>query len=76
MAGEIVPWVVVGRIAAVIGMGLAASVGILFLLGAYWLWGAVALGVAALFVGMMMLVERSKAAQSMSGKPPAATTES
>ena len=72
MQAEFVPWVVAGRIAAVIGMGLAGSLGILFLLGAYWLWGVTALGVAALFFGMMMLVERSQAAQSMSGKPPAA----
>jgi hypothetical protein len=69
---EIRPWVVVGRIASIIGMGLTISIGILLLLGALWLPGIIALALTIPFVALMLGVERSKAAQSMTGKPPGA----
>lgn len=69
---EIQPWVVAGRITGIIGMGLTISLGILFLLGALWVPGVIALVLTVPFVVLMVTVERSKAAQSMSGKPPAA----
>lgn len=72
MQADIQPWVVVGRITAILGMGLALSISILLYLGAIWLWATIALVVGGLFFGMMVLVERSKAARSMSGRPPAA----
>jgi hypothetical protein len=69
---EIQPWVVAGRIAAIIGMGLAISLAILFLLGALWLPGAIAALLALPFFALMVGIERSKAAKAMTGKPPAA----
>ena len=70
---EIQPWVVVGRIAAILGMGLTISIGILLLLGAIWLPGVVALLLTLPFFALMIGVERSKAARSMTGEPPGAT---
>jgi hypothetical protein len=69
---EIQPWVVAGRITAILGMGLSISVGILLLLVPQWLWGSVALALTVPFFLLMLAVERSKAARSMTGKPPAA----
>jgi len=50
--------VVVGRIVAVSGMGLAAAIAILAFVGGLWVAGLVAVAVTALFVGMMFLIER------------------
>ncbi len=72
MVPEIQPWVVAGRIAAILGMGLSISVGILLLLMPEWVWGTVALAITAPFFALMIGVERSKAARAMTGKPPAA----
>jgi len=69
---EIQPWVVAGRIAAILGMGITLSLGILFLLGAIWGWGLAMLLLTVPFMVLMMGIERSKAARAMSGKPPAA----
>ena len=69
---EIQPWVVAGRIAAILGMGLSISLGILLLLMPQWLWGILALAMTAPFFVLMIGVERSKAARAMTGKPPAA----
>ena len=67
---EIQPWVVAGRIAAILGMGLTISLGILFLLGAIWVPGIVSLALTLPFFALMIGVERSKAAKAMTGKPP------
>ena len=69
---EIQPWVVAGRIAAILGMGLTISLAILFLLGAIWVWGIAMLVLTLPFFTLMVGVERSKAAKAMTGKPPAA----
>jgi uncharacterized membrane protein SirB2 len=50
--------VVVARIVAVSGMGLAAAIAILAFVGGLWLAGLVAVAVTALFMGMMFLIER------------------
>ena len=50
--------VVIGRIVAVSGMGLAAAIAILAFVGGLWMAGLVSAAVAALFVGMMFLIER------------------
>jgi hypothetical protein len=50
--------VVVGRIVAVSGMGLAAAIAILAFVGGLWLAGLIAVAVTALFMGMMFLIER------------------
>jgi ABC-type Na+ efflux pump permease subunit len=67
---EIQPWVVAGRMTGIIGMGLTISLSILFLLGALWVPGVIALLLTVPFFVLMVTVERSKAARSMSGKPP------
>ena len=46
------------RIVAVSGTGLGAAIGILLLVGGFWLPGLISLAVALLFVGLMFLVER------------------
>jgi ABC-type Na+ efflux pump permease subunit len=69
---DIQPWVVVGRIAAIIGMGLAISLAILFFLGALWLPAIVSTALVLPFVALMVGVERSKAARAMTGRPPPA----
>jgi hypothetical protein len=50
--------IVIGRIVAVSGMGLAAAIAILAFVGALWVLGLVAVIVTALFLGMMFLIER------------------
>ena len=50
--------VVVGRIVAVSGMGLAAAIAILAFVGGLWLAGLIAVAVTALFMGMMFFIER------------------
>ena len=50
--------VVIGRIVAVSGMGLAAAIAILAFVGGLWVGGVIAAAVTALFMGMMFLIER------------------
>jgi ABC-type Fe3+-siderophore transport system permease subunit len=50
--------VVIGRIVAVSGMGVAAAIAILAFVGGLWVVGLVAVAVTALFMGMMFLIER------------------
>ena len=50
--------VVIGRIVAVSGMGLAAAIAILAFVGGLWAAGLIASAVTALFMGMMFLIER------------------
>lgn len=72
MQPEIQPWVVVGRIAAILGMGLTISLAILFLLGGIWIWGIIMAFLTVPFFVLMIGVERSKAARAMTGIPPSA----
>ena len=50
--------IVIGRIVAVSGMGLAAAIGILAFVGGLWVAGLLAVAVTGLFMGMMFLIER------------------
>ena len=50
--------VVVGRIVAVSGMGLAAAIAILAFVGGLWVAGLIAVAATALFIAMMFLIER------------------
>jgi hypothetical protein len=50
--------IVIGRIVAVSGMGLAAAIAILAFVGGLWVAGLVAVAVTGLFMGMMFLIER------------------
>jgi uncharacterized membrane protein YphA (DoxX/SURF4 family) len=58
MNSAVTPYVLAGRILAIIGMGFTAAVTILFLVGAFWLWAAVALAAFVPFLGLIVLVER------------------
>ena len=49
---------VIGRIVAVSGMGLAAAIAILAFVGGLWVAGLIATATTALFMGMMFLIER------------------
>ena len=50
--------VVIGRIVAVSGMGLAAAIAILAFVGGLWVLGLIATALTGLFMGMMFLIER------------------
>jgi len=50
--------VVIGRIVAVSGMGLAAAIAILAFVAGLWLLGLIATAVTGLFMAMMFLIER------------------
>ncbi|MBE7519167.1 MAG: hypothetical protein HS107_07950 [Thermoflexaceae bacterium] len=52
------PFVVAGRILAVIGMGLTAAVAILLALVPEWLWAGLAVLAFLPFLGLIVLVER------------------
>lgn len=69
MNSPVTPWVLAGRILAIVGMSFFAAVAILFFVGGFWLWG---LGSALLFVPflfMITLVERWQAHHGMIGPP-------
>ena len=54
---RISPYVVVGRILAVIGMALSVSLGIFLLVGGVWLVGLGVLASFLLFFGLLFSVE-------------------
>jgi hypothetical protein len=56
---RIPPYIVVGRITAVVGMSLGIALGIFLLLGGLWLWGLVALAASLPFFAMIFLIERA-----------------
>ena len=49
---------IAARIVAVLGMGFAAAIGILLLVGGFWREGLVSLVAALFFLALMFLVER------------------
>lgn len=55
---EIPLGIVVARILIVSGMGVAAALGIFFLIGGIWLWGAVGMAITAVFLFLMFAIER------------------
>ncbi len=72
MNSPVTPWVLAGRIFAIVGMSFFAAVAILFFVGGFWLWG---LGATLLFFPfflMIVLVERWQAEHGMIGPPDAA----
>lgn len=73
MNSPVTPWVLAGRIFAIVGMSFFAAVAILFFIGGLWLWG---LGAAVLFfpfLGLIVVVERWQAAHGLIGPPDEAT---
>ncbi len=66
------PFVVAGRILAVIGMGMTAAVAILLALVPEWLWATAAALAFLPFFGLIVLVERYSVRHGLIGvEPPA-----
>lgn len=73
MHSPVTPYVLAGRILAIIGMGFTAAVAILFLVGAFWFWAILALAAFVPFLGLIVLVERYQARHGLigpEGSPP------
>lgn len=67
MNGPISPWVVAGRIIAIIGMSCAAAIGILGLVGPIWAW-AIFGGITFWpFFALIVFVERVSAKKGWIG---------
>jgi len=66
------PYVALVRIGAVIGMSIAAGLGLVLLVGGWWLQGLIAAAFALPFFGVMRLVERLAAPREA---PPASERE-
>ncbi len=60
-APEIPLFLVVARILIVTGMSLFAAVAVFLLVGGIWALGLAALGISAVFLALMFLVERTAA---------------
>ncbi len=70
LKAPISPYVVAGRILAIIGMSFFAAAGILFFLGGFWLWGALALLGAIPFFALIVAVERHSTKHGLIGPEP------
>lgn len=70
MKTEVTPFVVAGRILAVIGMGLTAAMAILLALVPAWLWAGVAAAAFFPFFGLIVLVERYSVRHGLIGPEP------
>jgi hypothetical protein len=69
MNTPVTPYVLAGRILAILGMSLAAALAILFFVGGFWWWG---LGATAAFFPFFLLiwaVERYSSAHGLIGPP-------
>ena len=70
----VTPWVLAGRIFAIIGMAFFAAVAILLFIIPEWLLGLAATALFFPFLGMIVLVERYQSKHGMIG--PEVATES
>jgi membrane protein implicated in regulation of membrane protease activity len=69
MHSPVTPWVLAGRIFAILGMAFTAAAAILFLIAPFWWW---ALGAALAFVPFFLLivvVERFQSKHGLIGPP-------
>jgi hypothetical protein len=71
MPDGIPPYVLVARIGSILGMSFALAIGLLLLIGGWFLWSIVAFAAFIPSFGLMAYVER-KAAPAMRRGPPAA----
>ena len=72
----VTPYVLAGRIFAILGMSLAAALAILFFVGGFWIWGIGATLAFAPFFLLIVFVERYSSAHGLIGPPdPAAPGE-
>ncbi len=67
MNSPVTPWVLAGRIFAIIGMAFFAAVSILLLIIPEWLYGAIAGLLFFPFFGLIVLVERFQSKHGMIG---------
>jgi hypothetical protein len=63
----VTPYVLAGRIFAILGMGFTAAVAILFFVGAFWWWGIAATLAFLPFLGLIVAVERYQSKHGMIG---------
>jgi hypothetical protein len=74
MNSPVTPWVLAGRIFAIIGMAFFAAVAILLFIIPEWLLGLAATALFFPFFGLIVLVERYQSKHGMIG-PEAETDE-
>ncbi|MGE0598566.1 MAG: hypothetical protein AB7J35_01905 [Dehalococcoidia bacterium] len=67
MNSPVTPWVLAGRIFAIIGMAFFAAVSILLLIIPEWLYGAIAGLLFFPFFGLIVLVERYQSKHGLIG---------
>jgi ABC-type Na+ efflux pump permease subunit len=67
MKSQVTPFVVAGRILAVIGMGLTAAMAILLALIPAWEWATLAVAAFLPFFGLIVLVERYSVSHGLIG---------
>ncbi len=67
MNSAVTPYVLAGRIFAILGMGLAAAMAILFFVGGFWLWGLASTASFFPFFGLIALVERWQSSHGLIG---------
>ena len=75
MNSPVTPWVLAGRIFAIIGMGLTAAIAILLFIIPAWLLGLAATALFFPFLGMIVLVERYQSKHGMIGPEVATDSE-
>ncbi|MCS7294817.1 MAG: hypothetical protein RMK15_00345 [Chloroflexota bacterium] len=69
----VTPWVLAGRILAILGMGFTAAVAILFYVGGFWLYGLLATAAFLPFFLLIVVVERYSVRHGLIGPPEPAT---
>lgn len=67
MNTPVTPYILVGRILSILGMGFTAAVAILFFVGGFWLWGLAATAAFCPFLGLIVLVERYSSRHGLIG---------
>jgi hypothetical protein len=67
MKSELTPYVVAGRIVAIVGMGFTAAAAILLFIIPEWLLGLAMLGGFAFFFGLIVAVEKYSSAHGLIG---------
>jgi len=70
MNTPVTPYVLGGRIFAIIGMSLTAAMAILFFIGGFWWWGLGATVAFIPFVGLIVAVEKYSSRHGMIGPEP------
>lgn len=67
MNSPVTPYVLAGRILAILGMGFTSAVAILFFVGAFWWWALAAVVAFIPFLALIVLVEKYQSAHGLIG---------